>query len=57
MTEAIKENDQSKATEEKFLLESAQRRDAKLRSEQNIEYMPRLFKPQPDNYFLYRTTE
>ena len=55
MTEAIKENDQSKATEEKFLLESAQRRDAKLRSEQNIEYMPRLFKPQPDNYFLYRT--
>jgi hypothetical protein len=55
VSDAIAHNDQTRATEEKFVLESAQRRDAKVRAEQNIDYVPKLFKPtDQDCYFVYR---
>ena len=43
VSEAVSQGDQNAATQEKFLLEEAQRQGAKERKAKMIEWMPRLF--------------
>ena len=43
MSEALKDSDQAKATQEKFILEEAQRNAAKERKVTNTKYIPSLF--------------
>ena len=43
VSEAVSQEDQNAATQEKFLLEEAQRQGAKERKAKMIEWMPRLF--------------
>lgn len=50
VTEAIKNQDQVAATEEKRILEQAQRDDAKKREEEHVEWEPRLFRKEGDTW-------
>lgn len=47
VTRAIQDRDQNRATQEKFVLEEAQRNAAKERKESNSEWTPKLFRQDP----------
>lgn len=58
VTEAIRNNDQNKATEEKTVLEEAQRKRAKELKENDEIHKPRLFDIEPTSGgWLYKHAE
>ncbi len=54
VSEAIKKGDQMMATEEKIVLETAQRESAKRRQESGTEYKPKLFRKDENGLWVYK---